>query len=475
MKFKPEKYRLPDVSMQPFIDEDEIMEIIANARPDREKVLAVINKSLEKNRLNLEETAILLNATDPDLVALIKQGARSLKEKVYGKRIVLFAPLYVGNYCSNNCRYCGFKASNTQAIRKTLTKDELIANVKALEEHGQKRLILVFGEHRLYSADFIAETVRTVYAVKKDHGEIRRVNINAAPFDIEGFRTVKEAGIGTYQIFQETYHRPTYAKCHTSGRKSDYDYRLTALDRAMEAGIDDVGLGALFGLADYRFEVLALLRHVNHLEACYNVGPHTISFPRIQDASDYDLDDQFAVSDEEFTRLVAILRLAVPYTGLILTARESRVVRNEVLAYGCSQIDAGTKLEIGAYAEDPSVDQNLHKEQFKINDDRTLNEIIDELLDGDYLPSFCTACYRKGRTGQHFMEFSVPGFIKKFCTPNALLTLAEYIVDYASPSTAEKGWKVIELNLKQMNDLQSESMVRERIERIKSGERDLYF
>jgi len=475
VKFKPEKYRLPDVSMQPFIDEDEIMEIIANARPDREKVLAVINKSLEKNRLNLEETAILLNATDPDLVALIKQGARSLKEKVYGKRIVLFAPLYVGNYCSNNCRYCGFKASNTQAIRKTLTKDELIANVKALEEHGQKRLILVFGEHRLYSADFIAETVRTVYAVKKDHGEIRRVNINAAPFDIEGFRTVKEAGIGTYQIFQETYHRPTYAKCHTSGRKSDYDYRLTALDRAMEAGIDDVGLGALFGLADYRFEVLALLRHVNHLEACYNVGPHTISFPRIQDASDYDLDDQFAVSDEEFTRLVAILRLAVPYTGLILTARESRVVRNEVLAYGCSQIDAGTKLEIGAYAEDPSVDQNLHKEQFKINDDRTLNEIIDELLDGDYLPSFCTACYRKGRTGQHFMEFSVPGFIKKFCTPNALLTLAEYIVDYASPSTAEKGWKVIELNLKQMNDLQSESMVRERIERIKSGERDLYF
>lgn len=461
--------------MQPFIDEDEIMEIIANARPDREKVLAVINKSLDKNRLSLEETAILLNATDPDLVALIKQGARSLKEKVYGKRIVLFAPLYVGNYCSNNCRYCGFKASNTQAIRKTLTKDELIANVKALEEHGQKRLILVFGEHRIYSAEFIAETVKTVYAVKKDHGEIRRVNINAAPFDIEGFRTVKEAGIGTYQIFQETYHRPTYAKCHTSGRKSDYDYRLTALDRAMEAGIDDVGLGALFGLADYRFEVLALLRHVNHLEACYNVGPHTISFPRIQDASDYDLDDQFAVSDEEFTRLVAILRLAVPYTGLILTARESRVVRNEVLAYGCSQIDAGTKLEIGAYAEDPSVDQNLHKEQFKINDDRTLNEIIDELLDGDYLPSFCTACYRKGRTGQHFMEFSVPGFIKKFCTPNALLTLAEYIVDYASPSTAEKGWKVIELNLQQMSDAQAEGMVRERIERIKSGERDLYF
>lgn len=474
MKFTPQKYRLPDVSMQPFIDDEEINQILHEAIPDREKVMEVINKSLSKNRLSLHETAILLNTEDPELVELIKDGARQLKEKVYGKRIVLFAPLYVGNYCSNNCRYCGFKASNKNALRKTLTKEELIENVKALEEHGQKRLILVFGEHRVYSAEFIADTVRTVYEVKKDHGEIRRVNINAAPFDIDGFRTVKESGIGTYQVFQETYHHDTYATCHTSGRKSDYDYRLTALDRAMEAGIDDVGIGALFGLYDYKFEVMGLLRHVNHLEACYNVGPHTISFPRIQDASEYDLDDKYSVTDEQFTKLVAILRLAVPYTGLILTARESRQVRDEVLAFGCSQIDAGTKLEIGAYAENPGVDQNLNKEQFKINDDRTLNEVIDELLDGDYLPSFCTACYRKGRTGQHFMEFSVPGFIKNFCTPNALLTLAEYIVDYASPSTAEKGWKVISQNLEQMDETYHDK-VKERIERIKAGERDLYF
>jgi 2-iminoacetate synthase len=460
--------------MQPFIDDEEINQILHEAIPDREKVMEVINKSLSKNRLSLHETAILLNTEDPELVELIKDGARQLKEKVYGKRIVLFAPLYVGNYCSNNCRYCGFKASNKNALRKTLTKEELIENVKALEEHGQKRLILVFGEHRVYSAEFIADTVRTVYEVKKDHGEIRRVNINAAPFDIDGFRTVKESGIGTYQVFQETYHHDTYATCHTSGRKSDYDYRLTALDRAMEAGIDDVGIGALFGLYDYKFEVMGLLRHVNHLEACYNVGPHTISFPRIQDASEYDLDDKYSVTDEQFTKLVAILRLAVPYTGLILTARESRQVRDEVLAFGCSQIDAGTKLEIGAYAENPGVDQNLNKEQFKINDDRTLNEVIDELLDGDYLPSFCTACYRKGRTGQHFMEFSVPGFIKNFCTPNALLTLAEYIVDYASPSTAEKGWKVISQNLEQMDETYHDK-VKERIERIKAGERDLYF
>ncbi len=474
MKFTPETYKLPDISMQPFIDDEEIDDILKNAKPNREQVLAVIDKSLNKNRLSLHDTALLLNTEDPELVELIKDGARKLKEKVYGKRIVLFAPLYVGNYCSNNCRYCGFKASNKNALRKTLTKEELIENVKALEEHGQKRLILVFGEHRVYSADFIADTVKTVYGVKKDHGEIRRVNINAAPFDIEGFKIVKESGIGTYQVFQETYHHPTYTTCHTSGRKSDYDYRLTALDRAMEAGIDDVGIGALFGLYDYKFEVMGLIRHVNHLEACYQIGPHTISFPRIQDASEYDLDDKYAVTDEQFTKLVAILRLAVPYTGLILTARESRQVRDEVLAFGCSQIDAGTKLEIGAYAENPGVDQNLNKEQFKINDDRTLNEVIDELLDGDYLPSFCTACYRKGRTGQHFMEFSVPGFIKKFCTPNALLTLAEYIVDYASPATAEKGWKVIERNLKQMDEVYHDK-VKERIERIQAGERDLYF
>ncbi len=475
MNFYPETYRIPDVSMKPFIDDSEIWEFLNQADPTPENVRRVIEKSLSKQRLSLSDTAVLLSAKDPALVEEIKQGARTLKEKVYGKRIVLFAPLYVGNYCSNNCRYCGFKASNKEAVRKTLTRKELIANVQALEEHGQKRLILVFGEHPTYSPEFIAETVREVYKVKKDLGEIRRVNINAAPFDIEGFRTIGESGIGTYQVFQETYHHETYAKCHVSGKKSDYEWRLTALDRAMEAGIDDVGIGALFGLYDWRFEVLALLRHVNHLEACYNVGPHTISFPRIQDALEYDLDKQYEVSDDEFTRLVAILRLAVPYTGLILTAREPETVRREVMVFGCSQIDAGTKLEIGAYAENPEVDQNLTKEQFKINDDRTLNEVIDELLEADYIPSFCTACYRKGRTGQHFMEFSVPGFIKHFCTPNALLTLAEYIEDYASDTTAEKGWRVIERNLASLDDPRYEQQVRQRIERIRQGERDLYF
>ena len=475
MKFTPEQYKIADVPMQPFIDDEEIWDFLNKAETTPEKVKAIVEKSLSKKRLNLEETAILVQATDPESIEIIKNAARELKEKVYGKRIVLFAPLYVGNYCANNCRYCGFKASNKNAIRKTLTKDELIDNVKALEEHGQKRLILVYGEHRTYSAEYIADTVRTVYGVKQGHGEIRRVNINAAPFDIEGFKTIHASGIGTFQVFQETYHHPTYAYVHPSGKKADYDWRLTSLDRAMEAGIDDVGIGALFGLYDWRFELLALLRHVNHLEACYNVGPHTISFPRIQDADEYDLDPSYHLSDAEFTRLVAILRLAVPYTGLILTARESPKIRKEVLAFGCSQIDAGTKLEIGAYSENPEVDQNLHKEQFKISDDRTLNEVIDELLEADYLPSFCTACYRKGRTGEHFMEFSVPGFIKKFCTPNAMLTLAEYIMDYATEETARKGWIVIDRNMESLGDERYIKEVQSRIERIKQGERDLYF
>ena len=475
MKFKPEKYSIKDESMKAFIDAGEIWNYINNANPTKESVKKIIEKSLNKNRLNLEEVAGLVNTTDPELVEKIKAGAKKLKENVYGNRIVLFAPLYVGNLCLNDCKYCGFKSSNKKAVRKTLSKNELIENVKALEEQGQKRLILVYGEHKKYSPEYIAETVRTVYNVKVGNGEIRRININAAPLDIEGYKIVKEAGIGTYQVFQETYHPEAYKIYHQKGAKANYSNRLTALDRAQEAGIDDVGIGVLFGLYDWKFEVLSLIRHTNHLEACYNVGPHTISFPRLQDASENDIDEKYKVTDEDFTKIVAILRLAVPYTGLILTAREPENIRKEVLQYGCSQIDAGTKLEIGAYAENPEIDQNLNKEQFLINDSRTLNEVIDELVDDGYLPSFCTACYRLGRTGEHFMEFSVPGFIKRYCTPNAILTLSEYLIDYAKPETAEKGWKIIDENIKKINDNKRKTEVLKRIEKIKKGERDLYF
>ncbi|MBW6490861.1 MAG: [FeFe] hydrogenase H-cluster radical SAM maturase HydG [Lentimicrobium sp.] len=478
MIFTPEKCRVPDQRMKPFIDPDEIWDIINTTKSDHESVLAVIAKSLSKQRLTLKETAILINSTDPELIEEIKEGARELKKRVYGNRIVLFAPLYVGNKCTNNCKYCGFRASNKEAVRKTLSDEELIHEVEALEDNGQKRLILVYGEHPEYSADYIAHTVRTVYSVKKGPGEIRRVNINAAPLEIEGFRKVKESGIGTYQIFQETYHPEAYKNYHLGGQKRNFEYRLTALDRAQEAGIDDVGVGVLFGLYDWRYEVLGLIRHTNHLEACYHVGPHTISFPRIQNASKLDLGSDYTVSDEEFARLVAILRLAVPYTGMILTARENPALRHEVIQFGVSQIDGGTKLELGSYADSVNEEQDLNKEQFQINDNRSLNEIIEELLENEYLPSFCTACYRLGRTGEHFMEFSVPGFIKRFCSPNAMLTLAEYLEDYAPQKTKKKGWEVIEKNLEDLEkktDPKHVNDLRLRLLRIQSGERDLYF
>ncbi len=475
MKFSPEKYNIPDVRMRPFIDPDEIWQYINNTKSTKERVNEVIAKSLSKQRLSLEETAILINTDNPELIQLIKEGALKLKEEVYGNRIVLFAPLYIGNKCINNCKYCGFRTDNKDAIRKTLSTLEIINEVQALEEQGQKRLILVFGEHPDYSADFIAQTVETVYSTKKGPGEIRRLNVNAAPLDIEGFRKVKNAGIGTYQIFQETYHPEAYKNYHLSGKKQDYENRIIALDKAQEAGIDDVGIGALFGLYDWRFEVMGLVRHANHLEACYNVGPHTISFPRIKDASSLNLPNEYMVNDSDFGRLVAILRLAIPYTGMILTARESPSLRKEVMKYGISQIDGGTKIEIGAYSQSINEKQNLNKEQFFINDSRSLDEIIEELIDEGFIPSFCTACYRLGRTGEHFMEMSVPGFINKFCTPNAILTLSEYLTDYASETVKEKGWKVIETNSCKIKNPVTAKKLHERISRIKNGEHDLYF
>ncbi len=476
MIFRPEKLKIKDQRMTPFIDSDELWGYLNTAPATKAQVREVIAKSLDKQRLTLAETATLINATDPDLIEEIKQGARTLKEKVYGQRIVLFAPLYIGNHCTNNCAYCGFKASNKKIKRVTLDHDDLVAQVKALENTGQKRLILVYGEHPGYDADFIAESVRTVYSVKSGPGEIRRVNINAAPMDIDGFRIIKDSKIGTYQIFQETYHRDTYAKVHLGGKKRDFDWRLTGLDRAQEAGIDDVGIGALFGLYDWRFEVLGLVRHTNHFEAVYNVGPHTISFPRIQYASELNIDQSHMVSDAEFTRLVAILRLAVPYTGLILTARESAAVRDEIMQFGVSQIDGGTNIEMGGYSKrKENEDQDIDLEQFQINDNRSLNEIMDDLIEHRYIPSFCTACYRLGRTGEHFMEFSVPGFIKRFCQPNALMTLAEYLEDYAPAETKVKGYELIREKLDEIEDESFKTTLTDKIEQIKNGTRDLYF
>lgn len=475
MKFFPQKYALPDVSMQPFIDEKEIWNFINTTESSTKTVEKIIAKSLSKQRLNLSEVAVLINAIDKKSIEAIKEGAKTLKKTIYGNRIVLFAPLYIGNKCQNNCSYCGFRATNKEAIRKTLDDQEIINEIEALQESGQKRLVLVYGEHKDYSPEYIAQNVKLAYSVKKGNGEIRRVNINAAPMDIEGFKTVKDAGIGTFQIFQETYHPEAYKMYHLGGKKANFDNRLTSLDRAQEAGLDDVGIGVLFGLYDWRYEVMALVRHTNHLEACYNVGPHTISFPRIKDASGLEVGSKYFVSDDDFTKLIAILRLAVPYTGMILTAREPAKLRDEIMQYGVSQIDGGTKIEIGSYAKVKNSEQNLNKGQFKVSDERSLSDIINELINKEQIPSFCTACYRVGRTGQHFMEFSVPGFIKKFCTPNAMLTLAEYLVDYADENTAEKGWKLIDKNLDEMTNEKLKKSLIDRIERVKLGERDLIY
>jgi 2-iminoacetate synthase len=474
MIYHPQKYSVPDKRMQPFIDPAEIWEFIHNAKPEKNKVRDIIKKSQSKSRLTLEETATLIQTIDPDDIQEIKEGARELKRQIYGERIVLFAPLYIGNLCINNCAYCGFRSENKSQKRTTLTIDELIRQVVALEDAGQKRLILVYGEHPRYNAEFIAETVRVVYSVKSKNGEIRRVNINAAPLDIDGFRIVRDAKIGTYQIFQETYNEEIYKKVHLGGMKRDFNWRLTALDRAQEAGIDDVGIGALIGLYDWRFDVLGLIRHVNHFEAVYNVGPHTISFPRIQNASSFDIDKKYLVSDQDFTKLVAILRLAVPYTGMILTAREPASIRDEILEFGVSQIDGGTNIELKGYTAGKEF-QDLEHEQFQINDNRSLNEIMDELISRELIPSFCTSCYRLGRTGEHFMEFSVPGFIKRFCQPNAILTLAEYLEDYAPFSTKENGYKLIEKKLAEFDDKSFKNILIEKLNQIKCGKRDLYF
>ena len=469
MKFNIEglKSFIPDATIESLLESE------ANAPASR--IRDIIQKSLDKNRLDPAETAALISVKDPELKKMIMEGAHTLKERIYGNRIVLFAPLYVGNECINDCVYCGFRVSNKDCDRKTLTHDELVEETKALVDVGHKRLIMVYGEHPMYSPEYIAETVQTVYATKHNNGEIRRVNINAAPMDIEGFRVVKAAGIGTYQIFQESYHQKTYEQLHPSGPKSSFLWRLDGLDRAMKAGIDDLGIGALMGLHDWRFEVMALLYHTIHLEDTFGVGPHTISFPRIEPAIGTDFNEAlpFKVSDDDFKLLVAILRLSVPYTGLILTAREPVDVRNEVLRFGVSQIDAGSSIGVGDYSHKD--EESRKKSQFVLGDTRSLDDVIYELAKGGYIPSFCTSCYRAGRTGEHFMEFAIPGFVKRFCTPNALLTFSEYLHDYSSERTLKAGLELVDFEVGRIEDPEMKKSVTAKLEEMKAGKRDLFY
>ncbi|MFW6380995.1 MAG: [FeFe] hydrogenase H-cluster radical SAM maturase HydG [Bacillota bacterium] len=460
-----------------FIDDQQIWrQLEENQDPEPAEIRAILDKSRAKERLEPEETAKLLQVEDRELLEEIFELAREIKEEVYGNRIVFFAPLYIGNKCINNCLYCGFRRDNQAIERKTLSSEELAEEVEVLIDQGQKRLILVYGEHPDYDADFICDTIETVYDTTKENGEIRRVNINAAPMEVEEYKKLHEAGIGTFQIFQETYHHETYDRLHPEGDvKSDYQWRLYGLDRAMEAGIDDLGIGALFGLYDWRFEVMGLLYHTIHLEEKFGgIGPHTISFPRLEPAlnTPFIAKSKYKVSDEEFKKLVAIIRLSVPYTGMILTAREDPEIRKEVIPLGVSQIDAGSKIGIGAYkkAKDGYLPE---KEQFHLGDIRSLDDVIRETCQMGCIPSFCTAGYRVGRTGDHFMSLAKPGFVHKYCMPNAVLTFKEYLEDYASPETRQVGYQAIEEQLEAFESEQRQ-LVEEKLEKIDRGQRDLY-
>jgi len=444
---------------------------LMNLKPTESKIDEILNKALELKGLTLEETAYLLNIEDDETLKKLFKTARTVKESIYGKRIVLFSPLYVSNYCTNNCLYCGFRNDNKEIKRRKLSVDEVIKETQAIVNQGHKRILLVAGEDlNTVNLDYIEEIIKKMYEMKIMNGEVRRININIAPLSVEDFKRLKSFNIGTFQSFQETYHEETYKKMHLSGLKANYDYRVGTMDRALEAGLNDVGVGVLFGLADYRFEVLALLSHAQHLEEKYGTGPHTISVPRIEPASGSELSEKppFAIDDTTFKKIISILRISVPYTGIILTTRERAEFRREALELGVSQVSAGSKTNPGGYSEDNST------EQFTVGDHRSLDEVIKELSETGYLPSFCTSCYRLGRVGKDFMDLAKPGLIQRFCQPNAMVTFREYLEDYASPETKEAGLKAIEQHLSEMKDEKIKEKAKAQIARVENGERDLY-
>jgi len=418
----------------------------------------------------------VLNTIHPKVDAALFSAAREVKEKIYGKRVVLFAPLYISNICVNHCQYCNFRAPHRKLPRKRLGADELEEQVRALLRQGHKRLLLVAGDDPSPGfIDYLVETIGRVYAVHENGNLIRRVNINCAPMEIEDFRRLKAAGIGTWQVFQETYHRQTYRKLHPRGPKADFDRRLAAPDLAFRAGIDDVGIGVLFGLYDHRFEVLALLAHAAGLESRHRAGPHTVSVPRFRPARGAALHAApHPLSDLEFMRVVALLRLALPYTGLILSTREDASLRDRLLDLGISQISAGSSVEVGGYAgADHRGDRQESRGQFEIFDHRTLDQVVASLLKRGYLPSFCTACYRAGRTGQRFMELARPGDIQKFCLPNAMITFKEYMLDHASAAVKGAGEQALAEMAVGIDDPEMKQRLEAALTRVKAGEREI--
>jgi len=452
------------------IDEAELNRLLNERKsPGEAEVEKILEKAALKKGLSLGDVAALVNTTDPALVTRMKAASAKIKKDIYGERLVFFAPLYVSSHCVNDCSYCGFHASN-KAARKRLTLEEVAEQVRVLEDMGHKRLLLEFGEDPVENPiDYVVDVIKTVYASKSGKGEIRRVNVNIAATTVENYRKIKEAGIGTYQLFQETYHRETYGRMH-KGPKADYERQLFAHDRAFEAGIDDVGLGALFGLSDWRFDALGLVSHAQYLDRTYGVGPHTFSVPRWQPANTVGwAKPPKPVTEEELLRVIAILRMAVPYTGMIISTRERAEVREKAFEIGISQTSAASRTSPGGYGKPQEVSQ------FRVADERSVEEVLGGIMRQGLLPSFCTACYRMGRTGKNFMDLAKPGNINKLCRPNAILTFKEYLMDYAAGVNKRLGESLIDRYLAEITDDAVRQETTKRLKRIEDGERDLYF
>lgn len=461
-----------------FINHEEILETLAYADENKDN-LALIDSLIEKAKkrkgLSHREASVLLACSDEEKNQEIFKLAEQIKKDFYGNRIVMFAPLYLSNYCINGCTYCPYHLKNKHIARKKLTQEEIRQEVIALQDMGHKRLALEAGEDPVHNTmDYYLDSINTIYSIKHKNGAIRRVNINIAATTVDDYRLLKEAGIGTYILFQETYHKESYLELHPTGPKHDYNYHTEAMDRAMEGGIDDVGLGVLFGLDKYRYEFAGLLMHAEHLEAAFGVGPHTISVPRLKHADDID-PDQFdnGIDDDIFAKIVACIRIAVPYTGMIISTRENQKTRERVLHLGISQISGGSRTSVGGYYEPEPED--ARSEQFDVSDTRSLDEVVRWLMEMDYIPSFCTACYREGRTGDRFMSLCKSGQIQNCCHPNALITLKEFLEDYASPETKAIGEKMIAQELENIPNEKTRSIAKGYVEKVAHGERDFRF
>ena len=471
-------YNPKSLKAEEFISHEEIQETLAYAEANKhneELIDQILEKAKLRKGLTHREASVLLDCDIEEKNQEIYKLAEQIKKDFYGNRIVMFAPLYLSNYCINGCVYCPYHRKNKHIARKKLTQEEIVKEVTALQDMGHKRLALEAGEDPVNNPiEYILESIKTIYSIKHKNGAIRRVNVNIAATTVEDYRKLKDAGIGTYILFQETYHKESYKKLHPTGPKSNYDYHTEAMDRAMEGGIDDVGLGVLFGLEMYRYEFAGLLMHAEHLEAVHGVGPHTISVPRVKHADDIDpsaFDN--GIDDDIFAKLVACIRIAVPYTGMIISTRESKECRERVLHLGISQISGASRTSVGGYSEPEPEDEN--SEQFDVSDKRTLDEVVHWLMDMKYIPSFCTACYREGRTGDRFMSLCKSGQIQNCCHPNALMTLKEFLMDYASPETRKIGEELIRSELVNIPRERTREIVVERLAKIENGERDFRF